>query len=388
MNFSTHANKQLTIAFDTWPLSTQFRNTGTHVYARNLLSHFRDIAGVDSVEFRPFVCFATANDANEFQPSSGFRPYETNLLRVGRAWRYGGACFSAFRSKANLLFCPSGTTLGLAPLLPVVNTIHDLIPVFFPTLPKARYLRFEFARAARHSRAVITDSIHSKNDLINILGIDASKVHVVYLACEQRLFNTTPPDPVKRQTLLKRLNLQRPYILSHGRIEHRKNLRRLVEAYHLALTRNPGLEIDLVLVGALGWRHDEILRAGASPGAPGRVIFAGPQSDTDLVALLKSATLAVIPSLYEGFCLPLLEAMACGAPTICSTSSCLPEISGGVLRYFDPYSTEEMADCIGQVLQSSTLRESLSLKGQECARAYSWQRCAQETLAVLKSVAN
>ncbi len=114
------------------------------------------------------------------------------------------------------------------------------------------------------------------------------------------------------------------------------------------------------------------------------MILTGALANTDLALLLKGAVLAVVPSLYEGFCLPMVEAMACGAPTVAANASCLPEVSGGVLEYFDPLSVEDMSDCMQRVLESEGLRKALSRKGRERARVFDWQRCAQETLDILK----
>lgn len=377
----------LRIAFDTWVLGSRFRNNGIYVYARNLLGHFRQMASEASIELRPLISSAVSSDANQFNTRPGFRPYDTNLLRSGRVWRYGGACLSARISNADLLFCPSGNTVPIRGLIPVVTTIHDIIPVILPTIPKAHVLRREYSMAAKLSRTVITDSSHSKQDLVNIFGLPESKVHVVYLACDRSTFNDTATESTRRQSLLNRLGLDRPYILHHGRIQERKNVKRLIEAYGMVLSRKRNFDVDLVLVGEFDLGHEEIVAAAKRCQAPARVIFTGPQTDPDLAILLKSATLVVIPSLYEGFCLPLLEAMACGTPTISSNASCLPEISGGVLRYFDPASLDEMACCIEEALESDSLRARLSVKGKERAGFFSWERCAAETLAILKTAA-
>jgi glycosyltransferase involved in cell wall biosynthesis len=382
---STGHARQLRIGIDTWPLESRFRHTGIYVYGRNLLMQFRQMAEAESIEFMPLVCRQT-REWDEFR-AAGCRPHESPLARIGRAWRYGGACISARAANCDVLFCPSGTTLPLARIVPVVSTIHDIIPIKFPEIPKARALRFEFGKAARSSIAVITDSFNSKQDLISVFDLPPSKVHVVYLACDRATFNETTVDPAVSSALLKKLSVTRGFIFHHGRVQARKNLKRLVEAYDLLLSRNPNLEFDLVLVGDLGSQDEEILRAADNVCPRARVIFAGPQSDFDLSVLLKAARLVVIPSFYEGFCLPLLEAMACGAPTICSNSSCLPEISGGVLRYFDPTSTEEMAACMEQALEDAELRAELSSQGKKRAAFFSWRRCAEETMEVLKTAA-
>ena len=390
MSSSNGKQAETTIAFDTWPLASRFRNTGIYVYARRLLSRFRDIAGDRSVEFRPLICEALANDANRFEAGPGFEPYQTNLMRVGRMWLNGGACVSAWRSKADVLFCPSGTTLPVKPFVPVVATIHDVTPVIFPEFANgdAPALRSAFARTAKSSRAIITDSICSKQDLIRIFHVPDSRVNVVYLGCDDTIFNESAPDQEQRAALLGKFAIDKPFIFHHGMIQPRKNLKRLIEAYRLVLSRNRNLDLDLVLAGDLGWQYQETLAAAKSGEGPGRVVLTSSVADPDLSIFLKTATLVVVPSLYEGFCLPLVEAMACGAPTICSGSSCLPEVSGGVLRYFDPLSVEEMSVCMEETLENSDLRASLSSKGKERASSFTWQRCAEETLTVLKSAAH
>jgi alpha-1,3-rhamnosyl/mannosyltransferase len=114
----------------------------------------------------------------------------------------------------------------------------------------------------------------------------------------------------------------------------------------------------------------------------------GSLSDHDLSLLLRGAALEAVPSLYEGFCLPMVEAMACGVPVIAANCSSLPEVSGGVLRYFDPGSVEEMAACMQDVLESANLRSEIAERGRARAQRFSWQQCAEETLAVLEQVAH
>jgi glycosyltransferase involved in cell wall biosynthesis len=123
--------------------------------------------------------------------------------------------------------------------------------------------------------------------------------------------------------------------------------------------------------------------AAAERSSRGRVILTGLLNDPDLALLIKGASLAVVPSLYEGFSLPMVEAMACGVPTIASKTSCLPEISGDALAYFDPLSIEEIAACMQNVLRDSDLRLRVRQKGIDRAREFTWQRCAHQTVDVL-----
>jgi alpha-1,3-rhamnosyl/mannosyltransferase len=144
----------------------------------------------------------------------------------------------------------------------------------------------------------------------------------------------------------------------------------------------------LVLAGPLAWQHEEtVIAAKSDSSARGKVILTGALNDRDLSLLVRGVLLEVIPSLYEGFCLPMVEAMASGVPTIAANSSCLPEISGGVLRYFNPNSVDEMTLCMETVLLSRDLQTELVQRGCERAQKFSWELCAEETLAIVEHVA-
>jgi glycosyltransferase involved in cell wall biosynthesis len=249
-------------------------------------------------------------------------------------------------------------------------------------------LKFLLMRSAKSSAALITVSEHSKRDIVRLCGVPESKVFVVYEGYDRAFFHDVPPDPVALQELCSRLGITRPYILHHGAIQPRKNLPRLIAAYRRMLSRNHQLDFNLVLAGPLAWQYEETIAAAQDTnGNRGKVILTGALSDNDLSLLLRGAALEVVPSLYEGFCLPIVEAMACGVPTIAAKSSCMPEVSGGVLRYFDPYSIEEMAACMEQALLSSDLREELVSKSKEHVQRFSWELCAEKTLSVLAQVA-
>jgi glycosyltransferase involved in cell wall biosynthesis len=244
--------------------------------------------------------------------------------------------------------------------------------------------KFFLRSAAQRSRTIITVSERSKQDLVDTCNIPPEKVTVVHNGYDKSLFNEAPPDPDKLKVLRSRLGLRSDYLLHHGVVQPRKNLKRLIEAHRLLLSRETDLELDLVLAGPWGWEHEKVLRAAErSSSRRGRVIVPGMLEDDDLALLLKGAAMVVIPSLYEGFCLPMVEAMACGIPTVVSNNSCFPEISGNVLVYFDPLSVEDIADKIGSVLFDSKLREHIRHRGLKRAAEFSWERCGHETLSVL-----
>jgi alpha-1,3-rhamnosyl/mannosyltransferase len=268
--------------------------------------------------------------------------------------------------------------------VPAVCTIHDATPLTMPTHSRkvTATQKIFLQGCAKLSREIITSSECSKRDIVRLLGVPEKKITVIHDACDHAVFNTSPADEEALKALHAKLGIQRPYVMHHGTIQPRKNLKRLVESYRLVLERDSSLDFDLVLVGQLGWGSDEVKDAAQSSGR-GRVILTGIVPDAELAMLLKGASLAVIPSLYEGFSLPMVEAMACGVPTIAADASCLPEISDRALEYFDSLSVEDMADCMRSVLTDSALSNRLRGAGIARARAFSWERCAQETLQVL-----
>jgi glycosyltransferase involved in cell wall biosynthesis len=374
------------IAFDTWTAGSHVQYHGVHVYAKKLLEHFRDLARQFSVEVVPY----TGNNGSDFNDAPGFRARRTKLMTHSRLWRFGGAWGLAALDRVNLVFNPHWTTLYAGCPVPVVTTIHDLIPVVLPwPSPKGRTLRFLLWTAAKNSRAIITDSQNSKADLMKVYGVPESRIHVVYLGCNHEVFNESGPDPALGRQMRSKLGLDRPYVLHYGAIKPNKNLKRLIFAYRRLRERNSNLDLDLVLTGTPDSDQEEVVAAAQQTSAVrGRVILTGALDESDLLLLIKGATLAVFPSLYEGFCLPMVEAMACGVPTVAASSSCLPEVSGGVLRYFDPTSVEEMMCCMETVLESPDLCRELAEKGRARAAEFDWRRCAEETLRVLALVAH
>ncbi len=379
---------ELKIAVDTWVLGSQSRNHGVHEYTAQLLGHFRELAASYGVEIQPYVCAGAENDANSLTAAPGFQPRETGLLRRSRTWRLGGAYALACLRGVDLVFNPHCIS-WYGSRAPVVTTIHDLIPLVLPWPSRVvKTLRFLLRSAAKSSRAIITGSGFSKADIVNLLGVPESRVTVIYDGCDHAVFNSSSADPVLLASVLRQQGIQRSYVLHYGAIKPNKNLPRLIQAHRNLVDRNPNLDFDLVLAGTASTGYDDVLAAvRRCSGARGRVVLTGALSKQDLVALIQGASLAVFPSLYEGFCLPMIESMACGTPTIAANASCLPEISGGVLRYFDPLSVEEMSACMEAVLEDREAGAQLSAKGKERAQEFTWRSSAEKTLALLAKTA-
>jgi glycosyltransferase involved in cell wall biosynthesis len=365
---------------DTWVLGTHARHHGVQVYITKLLEHFPRLASNHSVEILPYRC--SGGSDTDLDASPIYRA--TRLLAHDRLWKFGGGALRSRLDGADLVFNPHCSGLYPTFLTPVVTTIHDVIPEVLPwSSPSVRTLRFLLRAAARSSRAIITVSQHSKADIVRTYGTPEERVHVVYNGCDHTVFNARPADKSLLQSVKNRFGIQRPYIFHCGAIKPNKNLKHLIAAYRCLLSRFPDRELDLVLAGPSDTGSEDLVSAAKPVNECGRVILTGPLAASELVLLMKGASLAVFPSLYEGFCMPMVECMACGVPTIASSASCMPEISGNVLRYFNPESVEQMAACMEALLFSDELRRQLSYEGQQRALIFDWGRCASETLTVL-----
>jgi glycosyltransferase involved in cell wall biosynthesis len=264
--------------------------------------------------------------------------------------------------------------------VPAVLTVHDLIFRLFPQHHKRLnywYLNAAMPLYCRRASAIIAVSQSTKRDLIQFYGLDPAKITVVHEAAAPHF---RPASPAQVAQARAHYGLPESYLLHVGTIEPRKNLSRLLEA--VGRLRLAGEDVRLVVVGGKGWLYEgffrrlEELRLGQAVQLPGYV------PDADLPAVYSGARLVVVPSLYEGFGLPVLEAMACGAPVVCSHASSLPEVGGGAVRYFDPDDVSAIADAILAVWRDAELRETLRRYGLARAAQFSWARAADETLAV------
>ena len=257
----------------------------------------------------------------------------------------------------------------------LVVTVHDLAFSLFPKAypPAWRLLhKAGFRRALRAATAIISVSSNTASDVIRSGVVDESSVHVVPLGGSLPV-GTEDPTPA-----LRRLGIPSPYLLFVGTLEPRKNLVRLIRAYRRIAGR---VRHSLVLAGPLGWRSQPILDELAS-GEGGRIVTTGRVSEPDLDALHRGADAFAYPSLYEGFGLPVLDAMERGIPVVTSNTSALPELVGDAAIQVSPHSVTEMAEGLERLLTDDAERARLSGAGRERAKAYSWDRTARETLKV------
>lgn len=288
--------------------------------------------------------------------------------------------------RATLFHSPYVVTAYFPPT-PLVLNVNDLIPLLYPAMVsrRARYsfpplLRLALRRAAH----VIAISEATKRDLTRHFDVSEADVTVIPLAPDPMF---SPPSAPSVDAARRRLGLPEQYVLYLGSNKPHKNLRRLVEAWSLVTDRPDLTDWTLVIAGVWDPRHPDVRIRATELALTERVTFLGPVEETDLPALYGGADVFVFPSLYEGFGLPVIEAMACGVPVACSHTSSLPEVGGDAACYFDPEDVEDVAETLAGLLRDPARRSELSLQGRRRAARFSWSSTARQTLNVYRRVA-
>ena len=265
---------------------------------------------------------------------------------------------------------------------PIVSTIHDLsfehLPETFTRRSRAQ-LRLTVRGTARRAAVILTLSEFSRRDIIETYAVDPERVLVTPAAAPTNF------APVENETELKdireRYGIKANYLLSLGSIQPRKNLARLIEAYALLRTSRAGDQLpQLVIAGKRGWLDNEIQRAAQRENRNESIKFIGYVPEKDLPALYSAAICFVYPSFFEGFGLPVLEAMQCGTPVIAGNRTSLPEVAGAAALLFDPFDAGALAEAIERIIHNPDTRVELRVKGLERARIFSWTATARLTL--------
>jgi glycosyltransferase involved in cell wall biosynthesis len=262
----------------------------------------------------------------------------------------------------------------------LVVTVHDLafehLPGMFPRPWRALY-RLGLRAAVKRADAILTPSRNTAEDVLSRTAVDPGRLYVVPLAA------SLPTGALDAEEVLDRLKVPSPYILFVGTLEPRKNLVRLIRAYRRVAAN--GFPHALVLAGPLGWHHESLMRELSLQG-PGEIAMTGPLSDEELDAVYRAADAFAYPSLYEGFGLPVLEAMARGVPTVASATSSVPEVAGDAAIGVNPRSVREIAHAIESLLSDVDLADRLAARGRARAERFSWDETARLTLEVYERV--
>jgi glycosyltransferase involved in cell wall biosynthesis len=329
-------------------------------------------------------------------PSDRFRNVEvwTKMARLGENveklwWEQLGLVQAATREKVDLLHCPYFAAPAIQ-TCPTVVTIHDVIPLVLPEYKwreASRMYTGLISFTSKRANAIIAVSECSRRDIVSTLGIPADKIHVIG--------NAVHPSyhPISDSWLLaavrERYNIARKYILYFGGFDLRKNVQRIIRSY-AALPAPLRAEYQLVIAGRLHllghplYPDPRPLVRELDMGD--RIIFTGQIREQDKAPLYSGATAFLFPSLYEGFGMPVLEAMACGAPVITSRVSALPEVVGDAGVLIDPYSEPAISEALGEILTSPKKRHELGQRARERSRMFSWRQVAEQTVAVYEKV--
>ena len=270
-----------------------------------------------------------------------------------------------------------------------VVTVHDVIPLVLPRTFTFRHrlvVRTALAHVRRRADLIIVPSQAVRRDVVQHLGVPEGRVAVTPHGCEARF--SPEADDAASGAVRARYGLPARYVLAVGTLEPRKNLTTLLRAFaRLQGAAGFDRQVGLVLAGARGWLDDPVFRTVQALGLEAAVRIPGFIDDDDLPAVYRGAELVVFPSLYEGFGLPLLEAMACGVPVVAADTSALPEVAGGAAMLVDPLDVEGMAQAMARVLGDEALRGRLRDAGIARAAQFSWETAARRTLDAYASLA-
>jgi glycosyltransferase involved in cell wall biosynthesis len=359
--------------------AARIRRTGTEAYSLHLIQAL--VAAQSAHKVRLYTpAPLQRHGATVDTPAAS----EVCVIPFPRLWTHLRLAWELERRPPDVLFVPAHV-MPLICRVPAVVTVHDLGYLHYPEAhrPFDRwYLDWTTRRHARLAARVIADSQATRSDLIRYYQANPDRMAVVYPGRDEALHRVEEAESIA--AVRARYGIGGDYLFYLGTLQPRKNLVRLVEAF--AHVRSQFPHMQLVLAGKKGWLYEELFARVLVLGLEGRVVFAGYVADEDKAALLSGATALVYPSLYEGFGLPVLEALACGTPVLTSNVSSLPEVAGDAALLVDPLDVEAIAAGMSCLITDGDLRSSLIKKGYTQIHKFSWANTADQILQVLESV--
>ena len=345
--------------------STVGRKTGIGYYARSLLHEFDRRGDVD------YNCYSDQRcmDMNSLQ-------------RV--IWENLKLSKMAAKDNADILHIPGFAGPMFRRGFKKVTTVCDLIGMIYPenlsTVSRFYWQRW-LPACVKNSDSIIAISEHTKHDIMRLLDVPAEKIHVTLLASDSRFRPMDDRDEM--EMVRKKYGLPAEFALNVGTVEPRKNICGLIKAY-AGYVKGGDDDLDLVIAGKKGWGYERALETVKECGLEGRISFTDYIEDEDLPTVYNLSKFFIYPSLYEGFGLPVLEAMACARPVICSSTSSIPEITGDAAVLVDPEDTAGLSEAIEALDKNELLVKELSDKGLKRARTFSWERTASSTIEVYR----
>jgi glycosyltransferase involved in cell wall biosynthesis len=269
---------------------------------------------------------------------------------------------------------------------------HKLLNIFvrIATLNKygantLDYLSWSTKFGIKHASKIICVSDFTKKDIRELYNADLNKIKVIYNGYNKLLYQPVK-NKDKTDKTIEKYGITKPYLLYIGRLEQKKNTPALIEAFANYKEKQKDRILKLVLVGDAGFGYDEVKYAIREFNLDNEVITPGWVEEIDLPYIYDGATAFVFPSRYEGFGIPLIQAMACGVPAVASWASSIPEVAGDAALFFNPHDIDSISDAIEKVINDKTLRIKLIEKGKQRAQNFSWEKSARETLSFIKKM--
>ena len=353
--------------------------TGTEYYSQEII---KALARIDHKNF--YVLYSPVKPSKELSDLPG--KFNWKIIPFPRFWSQIRLSWElqSQRPRPDVMFEPAHTVPFLHPI-PMVVTIHDLGFKYYPELYtkfENYYHNFSANFSAKHSSAIIAVSNYTRNDILKHFAVQAKKVTTIYHGVDDKIFRL--PNLKEQETPLG-FGIKRPYIFYIGRLEHKKNIINLVKAYQL-LREEKKICHQLVLGGKPGFGYPQIKKtiSELSPAISRDIIQTGYISDTDYPIILKNADIFAFPSNFEGFGMPVLEAMACGVPVVCSNKTSMPEVAQNASILINPKKPFDMAVAFSKIVNKPALRSSLVSKGIKRASLFTWDNTARKTLELLE----
>lgn len=354
------------------------KKVGISEYAFELLQQFYQLQN-PQISWNVYL----KHQPNKAMPKSR-NGWKYHVVGPKKLWTQIGLPFHLYTHSPRpaVFFSPTHYAPRYCPV-PSIVSVMDTSYIYFPELfkPADLYqLKHWTAYSVQNAARVLTISQASKDDIMNLYNIPENKVIVTYPGIKQEQHH------MHKETLTKKYGIPDTYILFVGTLQPRKNITALIEAYAQLVQQKVIENTPLVIVGKKGWLYEDILAAPEKFGVAQEVKFLEFVPNEELTVLYQHALFFVLPSLYEGFGLPVLEAMKHGCPVITSNVSSLPEAGGDAALYVDPKSVDDIASKMKELYTSKKLQETLREKGLKQVKKFSWGKTAQQTLAVLQEV--
>lgn len=355
--------------------ATVRQRTGTENYALHLICHLLQLNAKHQ-----FDLYFRDPPPDDLMPA--YPNVMQHVIPLPRMWTHLRFAAQLWRTRPDVTWVPAHTLPRFFPGRAVV-TVHDLGYKYFPEAHpdrERRYLEWSTRYSARRATRIMADSQATRDDLVKFYGIEPQKIHVVYPGVDEAL------QPIRDQEKLaavrRRYGLSKRYLLFIGTLQPRKNIARLVQAFAHWQKNSSHKDILLALGGKAGWLYDSTWIADVE-----NVKVLGYVQDEDRAALYSGALGLVLPSLFEGFGFPVVEAMRCEIPVLCANTSSLPELAGDAAILVDPLNIEHITEGIHHLVENNGLRAELIERGKRQAQKFTWENAARAALEVLEEAA-